>query len=51
MSNNTHEKVGGIGGESFCSQGNEGNGGHIPAINGENGGVPCECVQCEVFLN
>ena len=51
MSNNTHENVNGIGEGSGCNGNNEGIGGeHLQALNLENGGAPCECVQCEVFF-
>jgi hypothetical protein len=50
MTNNKYEKAGGTGCESICSDGNDGNSEHIPSINIGNGGSPCECVQCEVFI-
>uniref|UniRef100_A0A914MU13 Uncharacterized protein n=1 Tax=Meloidogyne incognita TaxID=6306 RepID=A0A914MU13_MELIC len=49
MSNNTH--VNGIGEGSGCNGNNDGIGGeHLQALNLENGGAPCECVQCEVCM-
>uniref|UniRef100_A0A914MPS1 Uncharacterized protein n=1 Tax=Meloidogyne incognita TaxID=6306 RepID=A0A914MPS1_MELIC len=51
MSNNTHENVNGIGEGSGCNGNNDGVGGeHLQSSNLENGGAPCECVQCEVCM-